>query len=137
VADEPAGNGGRFQVGIVVGSDLPKMIEFYTDIMGFTHIGDVEVPRGTVMRYVLGESGLKLVTFDEPPQLANPPGGPTARGLRYLTVEVANVAATVGRCAAFGCDVPMPLFEHDGAPIAIVADPEGNWVELIEAMRRS
>jgi hypothetical protein len=82
VADEAGGNGGRFQVGIVVGSELRKMIEFYTDILGFEHFGDVAVPGGTVMRYVLGESGLKLVTFDGPPRLANPPGGPTASGLR-------------------------------------------------------
>jgi catechol 2,3-dioxygenase-like lactoylglutathione lyase family enzyme len=133
VVDEVGGNGGRFQVGIVVGSDLQKMIAFYTDIMGFQHFGDVAVPGGTVMRYVLGECGLKLVTFDEPPRLTNPPGGPTASGLRYLTVEVADVAATVRRCTALGCEVPMPPFEYEGAPIAIVADPEGTWVELIQS----
>jgi catechol 2,3-dioxygenase-like lactoylglutathione lyase family enzyme len=132
MTDEAESSGGRFQVGIVVGGDLSRMIEFYTEIMGFEHFADVPVPGGTVMRYVLGESGLKLVTFDEVPELASPPGGTSVTGLRYLTVEVASVAATVERCTAFGCDVPMPLFEHGGMPVAIVADPDGNWVELIE-----
>jgi len=129
-----ANNGGRFQVGIVVGADLSKMVEFYTEILGFTFFNDVPVPGGTVKRYTLGESGLKLVTFHVPPEVANPPGGPSASasGIRYLTVEVPSVKATVERCTAFGCEVPLPPFEHEGMPVAIVVDPEGNWVELIE-----
>jgi predicted enzyme related to lactoylglutathione lyase len=136
-------SGGRVQIGIVV-TDLARMMDFYTDILGLTHFRDVPFSGGTlfgggtVKMLVLGDAGIKLLSFDEPLQLANPPGGigGGATGLRYVTVEVDSVAATVDRCAAAGCSIPMPLFEfEEGAPVAVVEDPEGNWVELIQALR--
>ena len=120
------------------------MMDFYTDILGLTHFRDVPFSGGTlfdggtVKMFVLGDAGIKLLSFDEPLRLANPPGGlgGGATGLRYLTVEVDSVAATVDRCAAAGCSIPMPLFEfEEGAPVAVVEDPEGNWVELIQPLR--
>jgi glyoxylase I family protein len=128
-----AETGGRVHVGIVV-TDLARMTGFYTDILGLTHFRDVPISGGTLKHFVLGDASVKLLSFSEPPQLSNPPGGPTggATGLRYLTVEVDSVAATVDRCAAAGCSIPMPLFDYEGAPVAIVEDPEGNWVELIQ-----
>jgi catechol 2,3-dioxygenase-like lactoylglutathione lyase family enzyme len=135
--------GGRIQVGIVV-SDLARMTDFYTDILGLTYFRDVPFSGGpsfgggTVKMLVLGDAAIKLMSFDEPPRLAIPPGGigGGASGLRYVTVEVDSVAATVDRCAAAGCSVPIPPFEFEkGAPVAVVEDPEGNWVELIQGVR--
>ena len=133
MSDTPGGNGGRVQIGIVV-TDLARMTAFYTDVLGLTHFRDVPIGGGTLKQFVLGDASVKLLSFDEPPQLASPPGGPAAgaTGLRYLTVEVDNVAATVDRCAEAGSSIPMPLFDFEGAPVAIVEDPEGNWVELIQ-----
>jgi catechol 2,3-dioxygenase-like lactoylglutathione lyase family enzyme len=137
VKDSPPGNGGRIQIGIVV-TDLARMTGFYTDILGLTHFRDVPFPGGTLKMFVLGDACVKLLSFEAPPQLANPPGGPGggATGLRYLTVEVDNVAAMADRCAAAGCSIPVPLYEfEEGVPVAIVEDPEGNWVELIQQVR--
>ncbi len=140
-AEHPSG--GRVQIGIVV-TDLVRMMDFYTDILGLTHFRDVPFGGGelfgggTVKMLVLGDAGIKLLSFDEPLRLANPAGGlgGGATGLRYVTVEVDSVAATVDRCAAAGCSIPMPLFEfEEGAPVAVVEDPEGNWVELIQPRR--
>jgi catechol 2,3-dioxygenase-like lactoylglutathione lyase family enzyme len=136
VTEQPAGNGGRFQVGIVVGGDVSRMVEFYADILGFRHFRDIPIAGGTVKQYVLGESSLKLMTFERPVELANPPGGPNAVGLRYLTIEVPSVVRTVDRCLALGCEVPMPTFEYEGSPLAIVNDPQGTWIELIEPTAR-
>ena len=82
-------------------------------------------------RFVLGDAGLKLVAFDEAPTVAGARGGPAAgvSGLRYVTVEVSDVAQTVD--AAFWQDelFPMPPTKFEqGFLIAIVEDPEGNWV---------
>jgi catechol 2,3-dioxygenase-like lactoylglutathione lyase family enzyme len=136
MSDTPGGNGGRVQIGIVV-TDLARMTDFYVDILGLTHFRDVPISGGTLKQFVLGDASVKLLSFDERPQLSNPPGGPGggATGLRYLTVEVDNVAAIADHCAAAGCSIPMPLFEYEGAPVAIVEDPEGNWVELIQQAR--
>jgi catechol 2,3-dioxygenase-like lactoylglutathione lyase family enzyme len=136
LTDRALSNGGRVQVGIVV-CNLAPMIEFYTEVLGLTHFRDIAIPGGTLKQFVLGDASVKLVSFDVPPELANPSGGSAggARGLRYLTIEVDDVAATVGQCTAAGCEVSMPLFEYEGAPVAIVQDPEGNWVELIQPPR--
>lgn len=126
--------GGRFQVGIVV-QDLAPMVDFYEGLLGFEHLADLEIPNGVMKRFVSGEAGLKLLAFDEPPATAGVAGGPGGgvTGLRYLTVEVPNVAEAVEKLVGAGCAVPMPVFEHaPGVPVAIVEDPEGNWVELIQ-----
>src|SRR5580704_9677105 len=113
--------GGRFQVGIVV-RDLGQMVDFYGDLLGLEYLGDLEVPGGLMKRFVLGDAGLKLVAFNEAPTVADAPGGPGAgvSGLRYVTVEVSDVAETVERCVLAGRSVPMPLFEYEpGFPVAI------------------
>jgi predicted enzyme related to lactoylglutathione lyase len=76
-----------------------------------------------------------LLRFEEAPSLANPPGGMMggATGLRYLSLQVDDVTQGVERCVAAGCDVPIPTFEFQpGLQVAIVEDPEGNWVELTQ-----
>jgi glyoxylase I family protein len=124
---------GRFHVGIVV-RRLEPMLHFYADILGFNDVADLEV-QGTAIKILgLGDSFLKLVVLDQPPTTSSPPGGPAAgvAGLRYVTVRVANVAQTVERCVDAGLRVPMPPFQHEpGVTVAMVEDPEGNWVELI------
>jgi catechol 2,3-dioxygenase-like lactoylglutathione lyase family enzyme len=134
MSDEPFPQGGRMQVGIVV-KDLAAMTEFYSVILGLPHLDDQPIPGGMLRRFLLGDAGLKLVSFDRDPTSANPPDGMAAgaTGLRYLTIDVGDVAGTVERCTAAGHPVPVPLMEfRPGMPIAIVADPEGNWIELIQ-----
>jgi predicted enzyme related to lactoylglutathione lyase len=46
------------------------------------------------------------------------------------------VEQVVQRCVAAGRAVPMPTCEFQpGVPVAIVEDPEGNWVELAQPLR--
>ena len=136
--DTPGGNGGRVQIGIVV-TDLTRMTGFYTDIVGLTHFGGCTFPWRDVedvraRRRMRQTALLRQVASTR----RKPPGGAGggATGLRYLTVDIDNVATMADRSAAAGCSIPMLLYEfEEGVPVVIVEDPEGNWVELIQQVR--
>src|SRR4026208_2076660 len=136
MANEEPMRSGKVEVGIVV-KDLDAATEFYGAVLGLEYIGDLALPGGNMKRFLHGDAVIKLLQFDEVPQLANPPSGPLggATGLRYVTVQVDRVAESVERCLAAGRAVPIPTFEfHPGVPVAMVEDPEGNWVELMQPM---
>ena len=125
----------KFEVGIVV-RDAEAMAEFYGDVLGLTRVDDLDFTGGTMRRYAHGDAVVKLVSTGEPPALSNPPSGPAggAAGLRYLTIAVHDVAAMVQRCQDAGRLVPVPPFEFQpGVTVAMVEDPDGNWVELVHA----
>ena len=121
------------EVGLVV-RDLEASTRFYGQTLGLVHIGDLPLPDGEMKRFAHGDAVVKLLRFDDVPSSA-PSGGPTAgiAGLRYLTLQVDDVAAMVDQCAAAGFSVAVPVFEFErGVPVGIVEDPDGNWVELIQ-----
>jgi predicted enzyme related to lactoylglutathione lyase len=124
----------KVEVGVMV-RDAAAMADFYGDVIGLEYVGDLDFPGGTMRRYAHGDAVVKLVSTGEPPALANPPGGPMggASGLRYLSLLVDNVEETVKRCLDAGHTVPVPKLEFEpGVFIAMVEDPEGNWVELLQ-----
>ncbi len=110
------------------------MVTFYEVALGLEFFGDLEMPGGKMKRFTHGDAGLKLVALERPLTTSNPPGGPTgeASGLRYLTVQVDDVGRAIERCQSAGGTVVMAPFDYEGSPVAIVEDPEGNWVELIQ-----
>jgi catechol 2,3-dioxygenase-like lactoylglutathione lyase family enzyme len=78
-------------------------------------------------RFALGRT---LVRVDEDPtQLRS--GALRARGLRYLTLQVADVEASYDALVAKGVEgATEPVRLGDTAYIAFVRDPDGNWIEL-------
>jgi catechol 2,3-dioxygenase-like lactoylglutathione lyase family enzyme len=134
VADTHGVGMAKVEVGIVV-RDADAMTAFYRDLLGLEYVGDLDFPGGSMRRYAHGDAVVKLVTTGEPPTLTNPPNGPAggASGLRYLSLLVDDVEATVKRCLDAGHSVPVPTFEFEpGIFVALVEDPEGNWVELAQ-----
>ena len=128
---------GKLEVGIVT-TDLDAITRFYQDTLGLEHIGDLDMPGGLMRRWAQGDAVLKAVQWERPQELANPPRGfrGGATGLRWLTIQIDDVAQGAERCRAAGYAVPVPTFEHrPGALLAIVEDPERNWVELIQPER--
>ena len=68
-----------------------------------------------------------------PPAAAAGGGIQGATGYRYWTISVANLAEIVERCQRAGVNVVVPITElRPGITIAIVEDPDGNWVEFLE-----
>ena len=55
-----------------------------------------------------------------------------ATGYRYWTISVSNIAEVVAACEAGGYTMVWPVTElRPGIVIAMVEDPDGNWVEFL------
>ena len=121
-------------LGIVVG-DAEASLAFYRDVLGFEPAGEMPMPGGgTMHRLMCGTSMVKLVhPATEPPAKAPPGGIPGAYGYRYFTISVSNIAEVTDTVAAAGYKVVVPVRDlRPGITIAIVEDPDGNWVEFLQ-----
>ncbi len=128
---------GVIEIGITV-ADLDGCSAFYQDVIGLEYLCDLRVGGSLIRRFAHRDAVVKLWQDDETPRLANPPHGYAGRaaGLRYFTLQIDDVRETVRRCASAGVNIPTPLTEfRPGVPFAVVEDPEGNWLELIETPR--
>jgi len=127
----------RVEVGIVV-RDLEAMAAFYGNVLGLERVDDLEFTGGSMQRYLHGDTVLKLVATATPPAQSNPPNGPAggASGIRYVSLAFDDVDALVARCVDAGRPVPVSAFEFmPGIKVAMVEDPDGNWVELVQSAR--
>ena len=123
------------EVAIVV-KDADVMGDFYEQTVGLERVDDLQSSGVTMRRYAAGDSVVKLVSMPSPPSGSNPPQGMLgdASGLRYLSVCVDDLDAALARVEAAGCAVPIPAMDFaPGVRIAIVEDPEGTWLELVDA----
>jgi hypothetical protein len=92
------------------------------------------MPGGMHMwRLMCGTSMVKLLTSQREPKAVAPPGGITGgTGYRYWTISVSNLDELVTACEAGGYKVALPATTiRPGIKIAMVEDPEGNWVEFL------
>ena len=118
----------------IVTADGPPMVAFYGETLGLEHKGEMKMPGGMVMqRFQCGASLLKVVVLPGGAPAEAPTGGiGGATGLRYFTITVGDIAGALAACEAAGATVAVPLTElRPGITIAIVEDPDGNWVELL------
>ena len=119
----------------IVTNNGDAMLEFYRDVVGLEFEATLALEAigiARMDRLLCNDSVLKLVTptTDVPP---GPGGGMAAcTGLRYFTLSVDDVQAAVAECEAAGAPVVWPPTEsRPGVTIAMVEDPDGNWVEFI------
>jgi glyoxylase I family protein len=115
-----------------------EMVAFYRDVLGFEDVGQTPLPGGkrsggTMYRLNCGTSLIKIVAPDNPPEVAPAPGGIRgATGYRYWTISISNLDEAVAACAAAGTPVVIaPTEIRPGVRIAMVEDPDANWVELL------
>ena len=121
-------------LGIVV-TNAEACLAFYRDTLGLTYAGDTPLPGGGLMhRLMCGTSMIKLVVPPTPPPAVAPPGGiQAATGYRYWTMSVSNIEGIVAECGAAGHTIAVPVTTiRPGVEIAIVEDPDGNWVEFVQ-----
>jgi len=107
--------------------DGAKTLEFYGQVLGFGDVGAV----GGVSRYQVGPSQLKFTRAAAGANYAR--GGiHDAAGVRLWTMWFADEEVLAKRFAAHG--MPAPVFKTvDGVRSALVADPDGEWVQLVIA----
>ena len=118
----------------IVTTNGPAMLAFYRDVLGLTLQGEMPMPGGVGLmhRLLCGSSLIKLVVLPAVPATAAPGGIQGAAGYRYWTITISNLAETVKACVDTGHKLVMPEREiRPGIRIAIVADPDGNWVEFL------
>jgi hypothetical protein len=80
-----------------------------------------------------GDTLVKLVKLNKDPERDGSGGIPGATGLRYFTMIVSNLEEIVEQCKAADVAIAVPLTEiRPGVSIAIVEDPDRNWVEFVQ-----
>jgi catechol 2,3-dioxygenase-like lactoylglutathione lyase family enzyme len=136
---------GGCDIGIVV-RDGPRALAFYQGALGLEVEHQLPLPDGGVLyRLLCGGSVLKLLAPLRPPAaterhddlpfatLEDLVHGCTASlGYCYIALTVPNLAEVYRSCLALGC---RPVFalasSRPGTELAVVEDPDGNWVELV------
>lgn len=125
----------NIEVGLVT-TNIEAMTEFYGGFLGLPFQADLDFPGGTMKRYGVGTNVvIKLVTLDEAPAAPVAAGGGAAQaGIRYFTLVVKNLTDTARQISEAGYEMVQPLAEFAPVPgmgWLFVADPDGNWVELV------
>jgi catechol 2,3-dioxygenase-like lactoylglutathione lyase family enzyme len=119
----------------IITTNGDAMLAFYRDVIGLKVQGQMPMPggKGTMHRLLCGDSLIKLVVVPEIPAPAVPGGIGGGAGYRYWTITVSNLTEMVANCAAAGAAVVWTEREiRPGVKIAMVADPDGNWVEFLQ-----
>jgi catechol 2,3-dioxygenase-like lactoylglutathione lyase family enzyme len=123
----------HIDLGIVV-RDIDACLPFYRDALGLKLVADFDLPGSHMWQFAVGDCVVKLVTHEKTPDAANPPGGSRGgTGLRYWTMGVEDIEASVAACEAAGATIALPIVPLGKTiRIAMVEDPEGNVVEFLE-----
>lgn len=119
----------------IIAKDIDAMMSFYRDTLGLEFEAAIPMPGGgTMNRFKVGDSVIKVIELDPAPAADAAPGGIRgASGYRYWTITVNNLEDCVQQAADSGSKVVVPAKEvRPGVTIAIITDPDGNWVELLQ-----
>ena len=119
----------------IIAKDIDAMMKFYGESLGLELEATIPMPGGGAMnRFKVGDSIIKVIELDPAPPAEAPPGGIRgASGYRYWTIHVPNLEEVVNRINSGGYKVVVPAkVIREGITIAMVADPDGNWVELLQ-----
>ena len=119
----------------IITRDAAPMLAFYQEMLGLKLESVIPMPSGgTMHRLKVGESILKIVQLDKPPAADAVPGGiPAATGIRYFTLHISNLQDVVDGSEQGGYKIVVPIKSiRPGVSIAIVKDPDGNWLELLQ-----
>jgi catechol 2,3-dioxygenase-like lactoylglutathione lyase family enzyme len=124
-----------FDLGIVV-ADIEASLAFYRDFLGLPFQRKMPMSKTTTLHFLgAGTGAIKLWEVTEPPAPVAK-GWPleSAPGFRYITLSISNIDEVVGDATAAGIEVRVPVTElMPSVKIAILADPDGNSVELLQA----
>jgi catechol 2,3-dioxygenase-like lactoylglutathione lyase family enzyme len=111
--------------------DKAKMIEFYGDVLGLRAMPPIRLgPDSEMIRFQVGTAEIKLQATAA---AATYPAGAVrdVTGLRVFTFFFPDEAALTGRFTSKGYPAPKFTARAAGGRVAMVQDPERQWVELV------
>lgn len=120
-------------LGLVV-RDIDACLAFYMNDLGLPKVGETPLAGNRTMhRLMIGDTQLKLQQFHDGAPASGPRGLAAQSGIRYFTIAIRNLPAMVDELKAKGHRFTMPLTEiRPGVSVAMLEDPDGNTVELLE-----
>ena len=122
----------------IITTNGDAMLTFYRDVLGFKHEGDIALENVGIKvmhRLWFGNSLIKISVPTKDPQAPPALGGiPGSTGYRYWTMTIKNLDEVLEAVSAAGHKIVWPRTEvRPGVTVAMVEDPDGNWVEFIQA----
>jgi len=122
----------------IVTTNGPAMLAFYRDVMGFVHEGDLAMEHVGIKvmhRLWCGQSLIKLVVpVRDPGAPPAPEGVAGGTGYRYWTMTIHNLDEVLSAVHAAGQKIVRPRMEvRPGVSMGMVEDPDGNWIEFLQA----
>ena len=118
-------------LGIVV-SDITKSLDFYQGMLGLEKSEELPTPFGALHRLHFGKSDIKLIDPKAVPS-AGTIGLEKQLGFRYITFVINDISALCAELKDKGVEFTIPETEfRPGVRIAMVKDPDGNIVELVQ-----
>jgi glyoxylase I family protein len=122
----------------IVTTNGPAMLSFYRDVLGLVHECDIAMEHVGIKvmhRLWFGKSLIKLVVpVQDPGKPPAPDGIPGGTGYRYWTMTIHDLDEVLSAVQAAGRRIVRPRTEvRPGVVIGMVEDPDGNWVEFIQA----
>ncbi|MCH9674501.1 MAG: VOC family protein [Gammaproteobacteria bacterium] len=122
----------------IVTTNGEAMLTFYRDVLGFRHEGDISMEHVGIKvmhRLWFADSLIKIVVPVSDPKAPPAPNGiPGGTGYRYWTMTIENLDEVLAAVTEAGHTVVWePNEVRPGVTIAMIADPDGNWVEFIQA----
>lgn len=117
----------------IICSDYEASKRFYTDVLGFSVLG--EYYRAERQSYKLdlalnGQYLIELFSFPNPPKR---PSRPEAAGLRHLAFAVTDLDAAIVHLNEQGVSTePVRVDQHTGRRFTFFADPDELPLELYE-----
>ncbi|WP_417593195.1 VOC family protein [Parasphingorhabdus sp.] len=122
-------------LGIVTANES-AMREFYQELLGLEEVGEVPIEKvGRIIKLQCGTSVIKLFVLNDPPQADAAANHYLAvTGLRYFTIHIGNLRQVIEECRVKGVNIVNDIVEpRPGVMAALIADPDGNTVELMES----
>ena len=117
--------------GMVV-SNISKSLDFYQGLLGLEKTEELPTPFGTLHRLHFGKSDIKLIDPKEVPP-AGTIGLEKQLGIRYMTFVINDISTICAELKDKGVEFTIPETEfRPGVRIAMVKDPDGNIVELVQ-----
>ncbi len=131
----------------IVCLDMERMLKFYTDVLGFKLVADVEAKPEMGAKIHISPHGYRIVRLQTPYgeriKLAQPKVPPKqnpicdyvceCRGYAWLSFIVSNMDEVLSRLNAHKLDIISEgLVEvREGVLALFIKDPEGNFVEIV------